>query len=128
MSQQTSQAVVFENATLFDGVSPKVATRMFVRVADGEIKGFVVRKLSSGKVTFGYRYRDPAGKQKWHGLGLMGSITAEQARILAKKRAGEVAVGPAVGVLGGADGAWSPRRSRSGTRGFRPRVRRRRAA
>jgi integrase len=62
-------------------------------MADGEIKGFVVRKLSSGKVTFGYRYRDPAGKQKWHGLGLMGSITAEQARILAKKRAGEVADG-----------------------------------
>lgn len=62
-------------------------------MADGEIKGFVARKLSSGKVTFGYRYRDAAGKQKWHGLGLMGSITAEQARILAKKRAGEVADG-----------------------------------
>lgn len=60
---------------------------------DGEIKGFVARKLSSGKVTFGYRYRDAGGKQKWHGLGLMGSITAEQARILAKKRAGEVADG-----------------------------------
>lgn len=44
-------------------------------------------------MTFGYRYRDAAGKQKWHGLGLMGSITAEQARTLAKKRAGEVADG-----------------------------------
>lgn len=62
-------------------------------VADGEIKGFVARKLSSGKVTFGYRYRDAAGKQKWHGLGMMGSITAEEARTLAKKRAGEVADG-----------------------------------
>ena len=62
-------------------------------IADGEIKGFVARKLSSGKVTFGYRYRDAAGKQKWHALGLMGSITAEEARVLAKKRAGEVADG-----------------------------------
>ncbi|MGB3445211.1 MAG: site-specific integrase [Xanthobacteraceae bacterium] len=62
-------------------------------IADGEIKGFVARKLSSGKVTFGYRYRDAAGKQKWHALGLMGSITAEEARTLAKKRAGEVADG-----------------------------------
>lgn len=62
-------------------------------LADGEIKGFVARKLSSGTVTFGYRYRDAAGKQKWHRLGLLGSITAEQARTLAKKRAGEVADG-----------------------------------
>lgn len=62
-------------------------------LADKEIKGFVARKLESGAVTFGYRYRDGAGKQKWFGLGLMGSITPEQARILAKKRAGEVADG-----------------------------------
>ncbi|WP_416192888.1 tyrosine-type recombinase/integrase [Nitrobacter sp. TKz-YC01] len=62
-------------------------------IADGEIRGFVARKLSSGKVTFGYRYRDAAGKQKWHGLGIMGSITPDEARTLAKKRAGEVADG-----------------------------------
>lgn len=60
-------------------------------IADGEIKGFVARKLSSGAVTFGYRYRNAARQQKWLGLGVLGSITAEEARTLAKKRAGEVA-------------------------------------
>src|SRR5215475_14509101 len=61
-------------------------------IADEEIKGFVVRKLDSGAVTYGYRYRDKAtGKQRWIGLGLHGSITADEARGLAKKRAGEVA-------------------------------------
>ena len=61
-------------------------------VADAEVKGFVARKLPSGVVTYGYRYRDKtAGKQRWLALGLHGSITADAARALAKKRAGEVA-------------------------------------
>lgn len=61
-------------------------------LADSEIKGFVVRRLDSGAATYGYRYRDKmTGKQRWIGLGLHGSVTAEQARDLAKKRAGEVA-------------------------------------
>lgn len=61
-------------------------------LADKEVKGFVARCLTSGAVTYGYRYRDKmTGKQRWLGLGLHGSITAEQARDLAKKRAGEVA-------------------------------------
>ncbi|WP_245474994.1 site-specific integrase [Bradyrhizobium sp. Leo121] len=61
-------------------------------LADKEVRGFVARKLDSGAVTFGYRYRDKmTGKQRWLGLGLHGSITAEQARTLAKKAAGEVA-------------------------------------
>jgi integrase len=63
-------------------------------VADEEVRGFVVRKLSTGAVTYGFRYRDKTtGKQRWIGLGLHGSITPDQARILAKKRAGEVADG-----------------------------------
>jgi integrase len=61
-------------------------------LADKEVKGFVARKLDSGAVTFGYRYRDKTtGKQRWLGLGMHGNITAEQARDLAKKAAGEVA-------------------------------------
>ncbi len=61
-------------------------------VADDAIKGFVVRRLASGVITYGYRYRDKmTGRQRWVGLGLHGSITADQARDLAKKRAGEVA-------------------------------------
>jgi integrase len=63
-------------------------------LADEEVRGFVVRKLSTGAVTYGFRYRDKTtGKQRWIGLGLHGSITPDQARILAKKRAGEVADG-----------------------------------
>jgi integrase len=63
-------------------------------LADEEVRGFVVRKLSTGAVTYGFRYRDKTtGRQRWIGLGLHGSITPDQARILAKKRAGEVADG-----------------------------------
>jgi integrase len=58
---------------------------------DAEVKGFVVRRLPSGTATYGYRFRNAAGESRWLGLGIHGSITAEQARILAKKRAGEVA-------------------------------------
>jgi integrase len=63
-------------------------------LADHEIKGFVARRLKSGVATYGFRYRDKAtGRQRWIGLGLHGSITADEARGLAKKRAGEVADG-----------------------------------
>jgi integrase len=61
-------------------------------VVDEEVRGFVARKLPSGVVTYGFRYRDKKTNQRrWLGLGLHGSITPEQARNLAKKRAGEVA-------------------------------------
>ena len=58
---------------------------------DTEIKGFVARCLPSGGVSYGYRYRNAEGASRWAALGQHGSITAEQARDLAKKRAGEVA-------------------------------------
>lgn len=58
---------------------------------DTEIKGFVARALKTGTITYGLRYRNIEGASKWLGLGLHGSITAEEARTLAKKRAGEVA-------------------------------------
>jgi len=61
-------------------------------VADDEVRGFVARRLPSGAVTYGFRYRDKRSRrQRWIGLGLHGSITPDQARNLAKKRAGEVA-------------------------------------
>src|SRR5262249_33979126 len=61
-------------------------------VADAEIRGFVARRLPRGVITYGFRYRDRvSGTRRWISLGLHGSITAEQARDLAKKRAGEVA-------------------------------------
>jgi len=68
------------------------ALRAGAILADDEIKGFVARRLGSGVVTYGFRYRDKStGRQRWIGLGLHGSITPDEARELAKKRAGEVA-------------------------------------
>jgi integrase len=62
-------------------------------ISDEEIKGFVARRSGSGAVTYGFRYRpkDGPAKQRWLTLGRHGNITADEARILAKKRAGEVA-------------------------------------
>lgn len=61
-------------------------------IADTEVKNFTARCLPSGVVTYAYRYR-VKGKQRWLPLGLHGGITPQQARTLAKKRAGEVADG-----------------------------------
>jgi integrase len=62
-------------------------------ISDEEIKGFVARRPGSGAVTYGFRYRpkDGPARQRWLTLGRHGNITVEQARTLAKKRAGEVA-------------------------------------
>jgi integrase len=60
---------------------------------DEEVKGFVARCLSSGTVSYGYRFRNEKGQSRWEALGIHGSITADQARTLAKKRAGAVADG-----------------------------------
>ena len=59
-------------------------------LADTEVKGFVARRLPSGVITYGLRYR-AAGKQRWLALGLHGRVTPDKARRLAKKGAGEVA-------------------------------------
>jgi integrase len=60
-------------------------------IADKEVKGFIARRLPSGAVTYGLQYRAPTGKRRWLSLGIHGNVTADQARTLAKKRAGEVA-------------------------------------
>ncbi|MCM0018461.1 MAG: site-specific integrase [Tagaea sp.] len=61
-------------------------------IADDSVRGFVARRLPSGKVTFGFRYRDRnTGARRWLGIGLFGSLTVEEARRIAQKRAGEVA-------------------------------------
>ena len=62
-------------------------------IADEEIKGFVARRPGNGGITYGFRYRPKEGpaRQRWLTLGRHGNITVEQARTLAKKRAGEVA-------------------------------------
>ena len=61
-------------------------------INDSEIVGLRARKLPSGRVTFDYRYRIH-GERKSVTFGLLGTITADEARRLAQKRAGEVADG-----------------------------------
>ena len=62
---------------------------------DTKIDGFVARKLPSGKVSYGYRYRDHARTQRWLSLGVHGQsgTTAETARAKAKVIQGSVAAG-----------------------------------
>jgi integrase len=62
---------------------------------DTKIDGFVARKLPSGKVSYGYRYRDHTRTQRWLSLGVHGQsgTTAETARAKAKVLQGSVAAG-----------------------------------
>jgi hypothetical protein len=83
-------------ATLGDGVRSKITKAAIDALqpgdilADNEVKGFVARRLRSGVVTYGLRYR-VAGRQRWLALGIHGRITPDKARKLAKQRSGEVA-------------------------------------
>jgi integrase len=60
-------------------------------LSDSKIMGFVCRKLPSGHVVYGYRFR-AGGRQRWLTIGKPG-ITPDQARRIAKKLAGDVADG-----------------------------------
>jgi integrase len=61
-------------------------------LADTEVKGFTARRLPSGVLSYGFRYRDKtSGRARWLALGLHGNITPDEARALAKKHAGSVA-------------------------------------
>lgn len=57
---------------------------------DAEMKGFGVRIYPSGKKSFVISYRQ-AGRKKLMVLDQYGRITVEQARVLARKRFGEIA-------------------------------------
>jgi len=59
-------------------------------LSDTIVQGFVVRRLRTGTISYGIRYR-AGGRQRWLALGIHGRITPDQARRLAKKRIGEVA-------------------------------------
>src|SRR5215472_13506869 len=61
------------------------------RITDSHIKGFIVRCLPSGEISFGYQFTNAAGARKWMGIGLHGNVTVKEARDLAKRYAGQVA-------------------------------------
>ena len=62
-------------------------------ISDTEVRGFRARRLPSGTVNYELRYTTDAGLRSWIKLGEHGRLTPEQARALAKQRAGEVAAG-----------------------------------
>ena len=42
---------------------------------DTELRGFVARRLRSGRISYGLKYTDPkSGRQRWLGLGLSDGI------------------------------------------------------
>jgi integrase len=61
-------------------------------LVDDQVRGFVIRRLRTGSISYGLRY-SLGGQQKWLSLGLHGRLTPSEARELAQQRAGEVAAG-----------------------------------
>jgi integrase len=64
-------------------------------LVDTKIDGFIARKLPSGKVSYGFRYRGRDHKQWWLSIGVHGQsgVTADTARAQAKVYQGAVAGG-----------------------------------
>src|SRR5258706_3283832 len=62
-------------------------------VIDTKIDGFIARRLPSGKVSYGFRYRGKDHKQWWLSLGVHGQsgVTAGTARGQAKAYQGSFA-------------------------------------
>lgn len=63
------------------------------QLSDSEVRGFRARCLPSGVTTFSFRYRSAAGKRHELPIGLHGTITCDQARLIAQQHAGKVAGG-----------------------------------
>ena len=64
-------------------------------IVDTKVDGFIARKLPSGRVSYGFRYRGKDHKQWWLSLGVHGQsgVTADTARAQAKVYQGKVAGG-----------------------------------
>jgi integrase len=81
--------------TLSHKINKSAVDRMQVGdiIADAILVGFTARKLPSGSITYGYRYRAD-GRQRWIGLGVHGvDLTPDQARKKALKVAAQVMEG-----------------------------------
>lgn len=60
---------------------------------DAAISGFVLEVSSSGKRTYGLRYRDDHGRQRQRSIGCASVLTADQARKMATKLKAQIAMG-----------------------------------
>jgi integrase len=62
-------------------------------ISDTEIRGFSARCWDTGAITYSLRYRTRNGTRKRYLIGTHGNVTPDEARKIAKQRAGEVAGG-----------------------------------
>jgi integrase len=62
-------------------------------ISDAEIQGFSARCWDTGAITYSLRYRTARGERKRILIGTHGNVTPDEARKIAKQRAGEVAGG-----------------------------------
>jgi integrase len=62
-------------------------------ISDAEIQGFSARCWDTGAITYSLRYRTARGERKRILIGTHGNVTPDEARKIAKQRAGEVAFG-----------------------------------
>jgi integrase len=62
-------------------------------ISDTEIRGFSARRWDTGAITYSIRYRTRNGDRKRLQIGTHGNVTPDEARKIAKQRAGEVAGG-----------------------------------
>ena len=62
-------------------------------ISDTEIRGFSARRWDTGAISYSLRYRTRNGHRKRFLIGTHGNVTPDEARKIAKQRAGEVAGG-----------------------------------
>jgi integrase len=62
-------------------------------ISDTEIRGFSARRWETGAISYSLRYRTRNGDRKRLLIGTHGNVTPDEARKIAKQRAGEVAGG-----------------------------------
>ena len=62
-------------------------------ISDTEIRGFSARRWDTGAISYSLRYRTRNGDRKRFLIGTHGNVTPDEARKIAKQRAGEVAGG-----------------------------------
>src|SRR5688572_29164658 len=74
-----------------DALQPSPAGETFTW--DSELKGFGIRMMPSGVVSYILKYRNAEGRQRNLAIGRVGALTAEEARTIARQHLGNVAHG-----------------------------------
>lgn len=76
---------------IVDAIEPDPSGEQFLW--DTELKGFGIRMMPSGVASFLIKYRNAEGQQRKMTLGRVGTLTPEEARLLARQKLAEVSKG-----------------------------------